>query len=689
MTRTSPTAAAVATLITRPAALWLALTAASCGGSPPAGSAGGPPPPGASTDGSVGPAPSVDLAVPFAGLSAEAYLAKVKDLLVGQAPTNDELVAVRHDPTMLRALIDRWMGTPEYQAKMLLFFRNAFQQGQITSNDLVDQLPAGLRANPSLARGLLRSIQESFARTVMQLVAEGRPFSETVTTRRYMLNPPLMALLAYIDSLHVDDKGGRVDRTLKANPKFAFTLHNSGPAIPIADTLNPGSPSYLHWNNPIAIPKNAPAGCLVDTRTYTRNTQALFDFLLGYLDGYNGQACQPSYTGTAQLPDSDLDAWRMVTVRAPGPGEQPSHFYDLPALRSATELRLTVPRVGFFTTPAFFANWQTNTSNLARVTMNQTLIVALGASFDDSNDITPVSEVGLDQGHAAPGSPCYSCHKTLDPMRQYFRQAFTLYYHEQTDPTQVATLGTFAFGGVTTPGKDIYDLADKLASHPNFAPAWAQKVCFWANSAACSTDDPEFVRVVSVWRSSGLDFRVLLREMLASPLTTGASNTKTFDDRGLVVNVARRDSLCTALSTRLGIADVCGLAGSKGVGKAAELSTGVPSDGYDRGSVAPVLANDSSLFHRAATENLCRTIADSAVDTNGSRYSSARPDAAIADLVQNLISLASSDPRSAPVQKILTDHFDAARGAGLKPGDALKSTFVLACESPTSVARGL
>ena len=52
--------------------------------------------------------------------------------------------------------------------------------------------------------------------------------------------------------------------------------------------------------------------------------------------------------------------------------------YDLPTLRAATTLTLSLPRVGFYTTPAFLALWNTNDSNQHRVTANQTLLVALG-----------------------------------------------------------------------------------------------------------------------------------------------------------------------------------------------------------------------------------------------------------------------------------------------------------------------
>ena len=38
-----------------------------------------------------------------------------------------------------------------------------------------------------------------------------------------------------------------------------------------------------------------------------------------------------------------------------------------------------------------------------------------------------------------------------------------------------------------------------LASHPHFAAAWAQKLCYFANSVACDETDPEFQRVVEVF----------------------------------------------------------------------------------------------------------------------------------------------------------------------------------------------
>ena len=51
--------------------------------------------------------------------------------------------------------------------------------------------------------------------------------------------------------------------------------------------------------------------------------------------------------------------------------------------------------------------------------------------------------------------------------------------------------------------------------------------------------------------------------------------------------------------------------------------------------------------------------------------------------------ITAADPNGATVTQLLTEHYDAAITAGAKPTDALKSTFIVACLSPTSVAIGL
>jgi len=356
------------------------------------------------------------------------------------------------------------------------------------------------------------------------------------------------------------------DRFKQANSGLTITVEAAGGPIPIADTLDPTSPSYMHWYNPdVATYDMNVAGCTEDPMTYPASGISLHYLLYGALDGHKsstGVQCPPM-GGTAMAPQlsaSDFSDWTMVKLRAPKGAETATKFYDLPALRAATELVLTVPRVGFFTTPAFFANWQTNTSNQARVTMNQTLIVALGAQVDGSDKTVPPGSPppGLDAAHAA-NTACLSCHVTLDPMRSIFSATYSWNYHQQLDTMLAAQKGMFAFQGVIAPVQTMDDLGGALASHPLFAQAWVQKLCAYVNSAPCVDADPELQRIESVFVSSGYAWNTLVRELLASPITTGATETLTADQRGEIIAVARRDTLCAALNDRFGLTDVCGL----------------------------------------------------------------------------------------------------------------------------------
>jgi hypothetical protein len=679
---------------------------------------GGPTGPSADT-------PDAAANVPFEPQSPYAYVPKVKNVLVGTAATDDEIKQVVADPKALATLIDGWMtkspDADHYQAKMLVFFARAFQQSQISTQDFTDQLPfqGGIGVNRTYANKLLLNVRESFARTAWAIVRANGDFSSVITTDTYMMTPPLAALYAFLDSYHMDDALKVQDRIIQANPQFQFIAQSSG-TIAITDTLNPSSPNYMHWVNPIvgnpALDRPGYTGCTEDPRTYVKDTPALYNILFGGLSsipstiagsprcqvssGIAATATTPAIPSPAQFTDAEFTQWRPIKVRKPNPGEATTRFYDLPTLRNATEIVVNTPRISFFSTPAFFAQWPTNSSNDARVTINQTLITALGRSFDDRNSITPVSETGLSTEHAAPGTICYECHKTLDPMRDFFRQAYTIPYREQTDPSMTSVQPVFAFAGApSVQGKNIQDLATQLRTHPRLGIAWAQKLCYYVASAPCSEDDPEFLRIVDVFTKSGFNWNALVRELLSSPIVTYASETKTADDiaqaqGSIVVSIARRDHLCAGLSYRLGIDDICGISGQLGLSKqqtyATTIAGDMPADGYSRGAEAPVLANDPTLFFRAGIENLCRLVAAQVVDAPGvSKYSSAKPDVAIADFVANVADLAPSDPHAADVAAVLHDHYTAGIAQKMSPTAALQSTFVLACMSPSAIGMGM
>ena len=118
------------------------------------------------------------------------------------------------------------------------------------------------------------------------------------------------------------------------------------------------------------------------------------------------------------------------------------------------------------------------------MTINQTLITALNHAFDGTLSIAPPSMAAVDAEHAPPTSACYGCHIDLDPMRQFFRQTYTVHYSMQKDPNETSIPGMFAFDGVSmTTTNGIYDLGAQLAKHPLLASAWVEKVCTYATDA--------------------------------------------------------------------------------------------------------------------------------------------------------------------------------------------------------------
>lgn len=636
------------------------------------------------------------------------YVAKVKNILVGLPPSDAEMAQVTADPKALGDLIDGWMKLPEYQQKMMVFFELAFQQTQIDATDFVDLVPPnGLGVGRAIPL-LVQNIRESFARTVLALTAEGRPLTDAFTTRRLMMTPALMELYAFLDARRVDDAARISDSFALANRGLQIVMETAQGPIPIAETLNPASPNYMHWYTPdlpgLMYPDATCNG--LDPIAFNANSLSLHAMLYGEIPNHPGPSGNcPNRAGSVmseQVAGTDFTAWKMVMIRPPNVGESRTVFYDLPALRAASELVVSTARVGFFSTPAFFANWPTNPSNQMRVTVNQALIVATGMQVDGTDTTAPSTTPGLDAAHAAPDTVCFGCHQQLDPTRSILSSTYSWFYYPQTDQALIRQPGLFAFQNVIAPMRTIDDFAQLLANHPLAPQAWGQKLCYYVNSAPCNPIDPEFVRIVDKFTTSGGSWSTLVRELLASPITTNASKTATATTNGAVIAVSRRDHLCAALNNRLGFVDICQLDTTNATNRArtvspiAQIVSGMPSDGYGRGSTVPVLPNQPTLFYRAGLENVCAAVSAMVIDATpapsqpgAKQWSSTQPDAAIADFVGLVMAMPPSDPRAAPATTILRSHFDAAVQSGAAARDALRSTFIAACLSPSFIGIGM
>ena len=415
------------------------------------------------------------------------------------------------------------------------------------------------------------------------------------------------------------------------------------------------------------------------------------DTLLRHLQGAVRSSCRPSRLTEPLVTEADRSDWRTVDLQQLGEGQEDEglKFYDLPRLRVATSLKLKQPRVGFFTTPAFFARHETNEDNSFRVTVNQALIVALGQGLDAESTLAdaatqtlpPVDMSAVEAEHTMPGTTCAACHASLDPMRLYFKNAFDVTYRARQEDNQESNddgnqaVPVFDLDGQSITGGDLMTFGQALAIQPRFAGAWAQKVCRWATSQACLATDPEFARVVAAFESSGYKFKTLLREMLSSPLVTGAAETQSQTTKvGTVVSIARRAHVCNALAARLQVPDLCAL------GRIKRLVLAIPDDVFERGAPSPSLAMDSTLMSSGGIESLCAYIAELMVDRTyrgERRFPRNDLQASLKRLVTDVMAIPESDSRFEPLLDLLTLHYVDAMGEiqpegapveGLTPG---------------------
>jgi hypothetical protein len=652
--------------------------------------------------------PTYDTAVPFTPVTPAVYVAKVKNLLVGLPPTDPEIAAVTASPDALQDLITGWIQLPQYQQKMMVFFQLAFQQTQITKTNFVDISPPNGLGNGAAVPLAVQNATESFARTVLADAMAGAPLNRSFTTTRLMMTPALMAVYAYLDAHATSNTNVLTDPLGKQ--KLTITIESTTP-IALADTVTPGGASYLHFYNPdlpTTVYPDTVAACNGQTSiTLAASSEQVWRAMFGEIPPHKVTlpdtttvACPiRGATGAGQIfTDTDFTTWHPVTIRQPAPGEATTAFYDLPSLRTAPELVLNAPRPGFFSTPAFQANWPTNQSNMMRVTVNQALVIATGNAIDGTDATTPTATPGLDPSHAAPGSACFGCHQLLDPTRAVFDTTYTWFYNQQQDTSLVDQPSLFAFQNVVQPMQTIGDFANLLAAHPLVPEAWAQKLCYYASSAPCDPADPELQRIVQDF-SSGLAWNTLVTELLASPIITNAGPSRTHDRNGEVIAVTRRDHLCAALNSRLTLDDVCQLGVNHGGATPTGLIMGgMPSDGYGRGATVPVLPNQPSLFYLAGAENICASVSALVIDPSAASarqqphartWSSKDAEPAISDFVATIIGVTSADPRAAQAHAILGAHFAAAMQDGATATDALRSTFVAACLSPSFIGIGM
>lgn len=231
----------------------------------------------------------------------------------------------------------------------------------------------------------------------------------------------------------------------------------------------------------------------------------------------------------------------------------------------------------------------------------------------------------------------------------------------------------------------IDEFASLLASHPDVAMVWTQRLCSWINNVPCLKEDPEIIRLAASFKANNFNFLTLLEDVLVSPITTNTKATLTAVRLGVVPTMAKAQDFCQVLARRLGTPQVCGGAGN--LGRVNAPLGALPSPSYNRGLVQTVGITSPSMMTRTATENVCGLVATEVVDGTLKLLPSSDPDGSINKIVAQLMGI--DDAKAAPYVSILKAHYADCMAQKASAADALRSAFIVACMSPKVAMIGL
>ncbi|MEO1582144.1 MAG: hypothetical protein AAFR91_09855 [Pseudomonadota bacterium] len=616
---------------------------------------------------------------------------KVKYLVTGGAVTRDELDTVINDSGALNmgafeTLVQTWLASTDFTTKRQSFFRLALQQNPAIK-DYVQQLR---NTRIAMTSDVVNNLEASMIRTAERIYSDDQDFRSLFWTSRHEVTTATLFTLKMLDNPVMRSRLGNFD---KSNP-----VNNLRDSIP---------------------------------------------------SSYSGRD-DPQF-------QADLSDWRTVDLRYVPTSEDMQHpdgFEDgsnLAILRAIGDngvATLRTPRV-LCSTPAFFQMWQTNRDNRFRALVNQCLIMALGETFATGDPTTPEIHPfpGVDTQEIPEASECMGCHKNLDPMvsafeahfdhdhqryrpntqanADFYRQLSGDYYgydplqRRNYFPFESFPLPYFSYDGVNQAGSDLYSVTRAMAEHPDFALAWAVKVCSWATSVTCNRQDPEIARIATVFANSGFQLDSLFQEFFTSKLVTHTYRVDVNRYPGAQVSIARRDHYCQAIQVRLrearraqgrtNVNENTNICGSN-----QKLSEAIPEESVQRGATGFNLPVSNTPFSSISVGNLCSTNLERLVGGGSRTFSrnSSSADQTISLIVSGLLGFPEQTAEYTEAVDSFTTVYDLYRrstpqcssanalqdaltgdgpqcGLGLSEQQSMESIVSLACQSPSLTTIGM
>ncbi len=470
---------------------------------------------------------------------------------------------------------------------------------------------------------------------------------------------------------------------------------------------------------------------VINGRKWRVNTAVLA--ALAYTDNGAGWSGKKPYDDhfakNIHFKASDFTDWRTITIAqgtTPFAYSGSAAFLDsLRALNDGDTITTRYPRIGFFNSPSFLGTWSTNVDNQFRVNAHQTVITALDQIFDPSDATEHLRSDGIPLDHAGEDTVCFQCHRHMDTMRLAFMNTQNINNHAIVPTDDLKP--TFSFFGVSKNFTTMDELANILAEHPDFPVAWIQKLCMWGNSQRCEETDNEFKRIVQFFKNNNFNYRLTVREFFSSPLFTGSSSTKTHEEKGFMVSIARGDHLCASMENRLNaLKTINNTQGLDRRGNAIEVCRPptdskrlkldekhfgiVPPDGFNRAKKDFVQVTQVGAFSTKSLDLKCAQLARHSINNNdqGIININQNLDTTYTQLVEQVMGLPSNHPRHSKnkdelkrIYQISTndnacsseeaalEQDSVTCGLGLNKLSALRNVFFAACTSPDILSMGM
>ena len=392
---------------------------------------------------------------PYEPLPPAPYAAKVKDLLTGLPLTDAELAAVTRNRGSLRALIDTWMARPSSARRCSTSSRAPSSRPSSTSPTSTSS--CGWTAPTSTAptsggccaqrRGELRPHGAGADRRGPPLHRDGH--HHPLHAQRAAdggagatwTPPPATTPAAPVAGGLLADEQVRRRPDLQVSRRSPTSIRR--PAWPRPSPsrrrINPASPNFMKWTFAQPDPARYMPCAEPVVVMGTRRRRA----------GVRGHVRQPRRlpgrrpTAPSLFTDADWNTWRMVTIRAAAaPARSAPLFWDLPRLRDPGHHRAGAGHA---------AGRLHDHAGLLRQLAHQPQ-QQLPGHHQPGADRGPGPQLRRPQHHRAgvarPASTpctssrarvCFACHQTLDPMRDFFKQSYSLTYFQQLDRSTGAT----------------------------------------------------------------------------------------------------------------------------------------------------------------------------------------------------------------------------------------------------------